>query len=209
MALHELQSNSDYQISALLTTITKDYDRISMHGVRSVLLEQQAQSLGLSLEKIHIRNNSSQKEYEANLKEKLLYYRRQGVSLVGFGDVSLQELRKYREHNLSKIGMKAIFPIWKRKPSELAYAFIDLGFRAVITCVDSDVLDRSFIGRIFDSQFLSELPPNVDLGGENGEFHSFVFDGPMFKKRVHFNMGEIVFRDNRYYFCDLIPVHSQ
>ena len=203
MALYELKMTHSYEILALLTTVTEDYDRISMHGVRSILLEQQAESLGFPVEEVYITKNSSNEEYEARMRDKLIYYRSRGVLSVVFGDVFLEDLRRYREENLSKIGMKGIFPIWKRDTTELAHAFIDLGFRAVITCVDSNVLDKVFVGRVFDEQFLSELPSTVDPCGENGEFHSFVYDGPIFRKRILHEKGEVILRDNRFYYCDL------
>ena len=204
LALYEIQKRDDQEVAALLTTLTEGYDRISMHGVRSILLEHQANSLGLPIEKVYISKNSSNEEYEAKMREVLQKYLTAGVSSVVFGDIFLEDLRKYREDNLSKIGMKAIFPIWKRDTVELARGFIDLGFKAVITCVDSDVLDKAFVGRLYDQQFLSELPSTVDPCGENGEFHSFVYDGPIFEKRVSYTKGEIVFRDNRYWYCDLM-----
>jgi uncharacterized protein (TIGR00290 family) len=205
MALYELQKARGYKISALLTTVTKDYDRISMHGVRRILLEQQADSLSYRLEQVFISKSASNEEYEAKMQEVLEKYQETGISAVAFGDIFLEDVRKYREKNLSKIGMKAIFPIWKRNTVKLARTFIDLGFKAVITCIDSKVLDKGFVGRHFDKRFLSELPSNVDPCGENGEFHSFVYDGPNFRKRLLYDLGEVVFRDNRFYFCDLIP----
>jgi len=206
MALYELQMVHGYEISSLLTTITEDYDRISMHGVRRILLEQQAESLGLPVEKIYITKNSSSEEYEAKMRDKLMHYQSRGVLSVVFGDIFLEELRKYREENLSKIGMKPLFPIWKRDTAELAHTIIDLGFKVVITCVDSNVLNKIFVGRTFDEQLLSELPATVDPCGENGEFHSFVYDGPIFRKRISHRKGEVILRDNRFYYCDLIPV---
>jgi len=206
LALYELQITDDYEVAALLTTLTQDYNRISMHGVRSILLERQANSLGVPIEKVYISKNSSNEEYEASMREVLQKYLTFGVSSVVFGDIFLEDLRKYREDNLSKIGMKAVFPIWKRDTTELAHEFIDLGFKAVITCVDSNVLDKIFIGRLFDEQFLSELPANVDPCGENGEFHSFVYDGPIFQKKVSYVKGEVVLRDSRFWYCDLIPI---
>jgi len=204
MALYELQKGSAYEVSALLTTVTEKYDRVSMHGVRRILLEKQAESLGLPLEKIFISEKSSNEEYEAKMKEKLTSYKSRGILSVVFGDIFLEDLKKYREENLSKIGMKAIFPIWKQDTTKLAGRFIDSGFKAVITCVDTNVLDKNFAGRIFDKEFLSDLPPSIDPCGENGEFHSFVFDGPVFKKKISFKIGETVLRDNRFCFCDLI-----
>jgi uncharacterized protein (TIGR00290 family) len=184
--------------------VTKDYDRISMHGVRRTLLEQQADSLDYRLEKVFISESASNEEYEAKMQEVLEKYLKTGVSTVAFGDIFLEDLRKYREDNLSKIGMKAIFPIWKRNTTELARAFIGLGFEAVITCVDSQVLDKKFVGRRFDERFLSELPLGIDPCGENGEYHSFVYNGPNFRKRLLYDLGEVVFRNNRFYFCDLV-----
>ena len=206
MALYELQRTHSYEISALLTTVTEDYDRISMHGVRRILLERQADSLGYPLEKIFISKNCSNEEYESKMRDVLAKYLEAGVSSVVFGDIFLEDVRKYREDNLAKVGMKGIFPLWKKDTTELANTFINLGFKAVITCVDSKVLDKRFVGRIYDKQFLRELPSNVDPCGENGEFHSFVYDGPIFKRKISFTIGDIVLRDNRFYFCDLIPV---
>jgi uncharacterized protein (TIGR00290 family) len=208
MALYEIQRSHSYEILALLTTVTEDYDRISMHGVRCILLEQQAESLGLPLEKVYITKSASDDEYETKMRNKLMDYKNRGVLSVVFGDIFLEDLRKYREENLSKIGMKGIFPLWKRGTAELAHTFIDLGFKAVITCVDSKVLDKDFAGRDFDKRFLSELPSAVDPCGENGEFHSFVYEGPVFRQAILYEKGDIVLRDNRFYFCDLTAVQK-
>lgn len=205
LALHELQRNENHEISALLTTVTEDYGRTSMHGVRCILLEQQAYSLGLPLEKVSISKNTSCEEYESKMQQVLKRYMIAGVSSVVFGDVFLQDVRRHRERNLSKIGMKGVFPIWKRGTTELAYTFINLGYKAIITCVDSSFLGRIFVGRLFDEQFLSELHSTIDPCGENGEFHSFVYDGPTFRNRILYRKGEIVLRDKRFYYCDLIP----
>jgi uncharacterized protein (TIGR00290 family) len=205
MALYAIRASGTYEVLALLTTVTEGYDRISMHGVRRSLLEEQSRSLNIPAEKIYISQKSSNEEYEARLKEKLLLYLRQGVSSVVIGDIFLEDLRKYREENLAKIGMKGIFPLWKRDTAGLAREFIDVGFKAVITCVDSRHLPREFAGREFDRQFLSDLPASVDPCGENGEFHSFVYDGPVLGHPVLHRKGEIVLRDNRFYYCDLLP----
>ena len=206
MALHELRSSGAYEVLALLSTVTEEYDRVSMHGVRTVLLERQADSLGLPLEKVLLRKGASNQEYEATMQERLLSYQAQEVSSVAFGDLFLEDVRQYREENLSRVGMKGLFPLWGRDTGELARSFIDLGFKAVITCVDSNLLDGAFVGRDFDERFLSELPPAVDPCGENGEFHSFVYAGPVFRNRILHKRGEIVLRDSRFYYCDLIPV---
>ena len=205
LALYEILNAKSYEVLELLTTVTEDYDRISIHGVRRVLLEQQARSLGFPLEKMLISKGVSDAEYESILLKSLNGHRTNGVFSVVFGDIFLEDVRKYREGILSKVGMKGIFPLWKRDTRQLARTFIDLGFKAVITCVDSKSLGRDFVGREFDRQFLADLPFNVDLCGENGEFHSFVYDGPIFSDRIFFTKGEIVLRENRFYYCDLVP----
>jgi uncharacterized protein (TIGR00290 family) len=149
LALHELRKTKSYKISALLTTITEDYDRTSIHGVQRILIERQANSLGLQLEKVFISKNTSNKEYESKMRKVLERYMTVGVSYAAFGDIFLEDIKKYRENNLSKIGMKGIFPVWERNTTELAHKFIDSGFKAVITCIDSNVLDKIFVGRVF------------------------------------------------------------
>ncbi|MHB8881938.1 MAG: Dph6-related ATP pyrophosphatase [Thermodesulfovibrionales bacterium] len=204
-ALHEIRQAGQYDVVSLLTTVTAGYERVSMHGVRIALIEQQAEAIGLKLEKVYIPIEASNENYETAMREALLKYKAQGVTGVAFGDLFLEELKDYREKKLAEVGMKAVFPLWKRDTRELARSFMAEGFRAVITCVDSQVLDGKFSGRLYDEQFLADLPPHVDPCGENGEFHSFVFDGPLFKKPVQFKKGDVVVRETRFHFCDLIP----
>ena len=204
IALYEIQKSKKYEIVSLLTTIVNDYDRVSLHGVPRTLVEQQAHSLGLPIQEVFISKGSSNEGYESKMREMLTKFKQEGISLVVFGDVFLEWVKKYREDNLSKLGMKGIFPIWGRDTTELTRSFIALGFQAIITCIDSRVLDKRFVGRKLDEHFLAELPSNVDPGGENGEFHSFVFDGPIFKERIAYTLGESVLRDS-FYFCDLLP----
>ena len=203
--LYELKKAGTYEVVALLTTVTEEYQRISMHGVRNILLQKQAESLGYPLEKMYITKDSSNDEYERKTEEVLLRYRNRGIFSVVFADIFLEDLRKHREDNLSKVDMKGIFPIWKQDTAHLAQGFIESGFKAVITCVDSTMLDKKFIGQEYDKRFLTDLPSNVDPCGENGEFHSFVYDGPIFRKKITFKKGEIVLRDNRFWYCDLVP----
>jgi len=174
MAFYEYTKSGQCEITSLLTTVTEGYDRISMHGVRRVLLDQQASSLGVPVEKVFITQKATNEEYEIKMEEKLSVFKHQGVSSVVIGDIFLEDLRKYREEKLAEIEMTGIFPIWKRDTTELAHKFIELGFKAIITCIDSKVLPKKFVGRDFDHAFLSELPSNIDPCGENGEFHSFV-----------------------------------
>jgi uncharacterized protein (TIGR00290 family) len=204
-ALYEIIKSGNYTVAALITTVTQDYDRISMHGVRSVLLEQQAKALNLSLEKVLIGKNASNEEYENTMARMLEKYRNSGTDYVIFGDIFLEELRKYRENNLLKLQMKTVFPLWKKDTGKLAESFIDSGFKAIITCVDTKFLDVSFAGREYDKDFLSCLPPSVDPCGENGEFHTFVYDGPIFDKKILIKRGAVVLKDDRFCFCDLLP----
>lgn len=206
LALYEVLKSGSYEVLELLTTVTKDYDRISIHGVRRVLLEQQAKALRIPLEEMFITKGASDAEYESELLKTLKRHRDNGVFSVVFGDIFLEDVKKYRERILAKAGMNGIFPLWKRGTKDLARTFINLGFKAIITSIDSNVLGKSFAGREYDEQFLSDLPANVDPCGENGEFHSFVYDGPLFCERIGFKKGEIVLRDNRFYYCDLLPV---
>jgi len=206
MALHALKTSGACEVLALLTTVTEQYDRVSMHGVRTILLERQAQSLGLPVEKVYLGADASNEEYETRMRDKLAQYQARGVSSVAFGDLFLEDVRRYREENLSRVGMKGLFPLWGRDTSELAHSFIGLGFKAVVTCVDSSLLDGAFVGREFDDRFLAELPPAVDPCGENGEFHTFVYDGPLFQSEIAHKRGDIVLRDDRFFYCDLTLV---
>jgi uncharacterized protein (TIGR00290 family) len=205
IALYEILKNKRIEISALLTTVTEGYDRISMHGVRRILLERQAAALGLPLEIVFIPRNASNGDYERNMGQALEKYRQAGVATVVFGDIFLEDVRKYREDKLAPLNMQGVFPIWKRDTRELAHSFTALGFKAVTTCVDTQALDGRFVGRQIDEKFFSDLPPNVDACGENGEFHSFVYDGPIFKERIACTLGEITLRENRFCYCDLLP----
>ena len=187
----------------LFTTISEEYNRVSMHGVRKELLEKQANSIGIPLITISLPKDISNEEYEEVMYREMLDFKCHRVYHVVFGDIFLEDIREYRENNLSKIGMKAIFPLWKKNTKELAEEFINLGFKAIITSIDSNYLDKSYIGNIFDKEFIDSLPQDVDPCGENGEFHTFVFDGPIFFNPIRFQKGEIVLRDDRFYFIDL------
>jgi uncharacterized protein (TIGR00290 family) len=204
MALYETLKNKEHQVVSLLTTVTDDYDRISMHGVRRILLEKQAKSLNIPLYKVLIPKDCSNEIYAAKMTEALNKFKQEGVETVAFGDIFLEDVRNYRLDNLAKLNMKGIFPIWGRDSAELAHSFIALGFKSVISCVDTKVMDKKFLGRQFDEDLLAELPPNIDPSGENGEFHSFVYDGPIFKEGIGFKRGETVLRES-FYFIDLVP----
>jgi len=209
MALHALLTSGQYEVVSLLTTICEQYGRISHHGVRVELLEQQASALGLRLHKLYLpQANCSIEDYEAIMSKVMLEYKDNGILSFAFGDVFLQDLREYRENKLAKVGAKAIFPIWHRDTTELVRTFIDLGFKAYLTCVDGEKLGREFAGRPIDADLIHDLPDGVDPCGENGEYHSFVYDGPIFRRPVDLNVGEVVLRDVRY-FADLVPMEKQ
>jgi uncharacterized protein (TIGR00290 family) len=202
MALNVLRQQRDLRVAALLTTVTEGYQRISMHGVRRTLLQRQAEATGLPLYEVRIPPQCVNPVYEARMREALLSQKENGVHCVAFGDIFLQDLREYRERNLAQVGMKAIFPIWKRDTRELTQEFCAMGFRAIAVCIDSTKLSREFAGRELDESFFRDLPAGVDPCGENGEFHTFVYDGPIFSIAIAVERGEVVERD-RFYFCDL------
>ena len=206
MALYEIQKSGKYEVAALITTLTEDYDRISMHGVRRTLLRRQAESLNMKLKEVYISKGATNEEYEVQMEEALKEYMYEGTHSVCFGDIFLADLRAYRERTLGAIGMKTLFPIWKRDTAELVQRFIELGFKAIVVCVDTTVLHESFCGKVIRNDFLSRLPSSVDPCGENGEFHSFVYDGPIFKQPIKFSAGEVAVRESRFCFCDLVPI---
>ena len=175
-----------------------------MHGIRRVLLERQAASLDLPLRQIDISKNAGNDEYEARMGETFDHYAARGIDTVAFGDLFLQDIRTYRDRLLARHAMEGIYPVWGRDTHALIREFIAEGFKTIVVCVDPTHLDPSFAGRIIDEAFLADLPAHVDPCGENGEFHTFVFDGPMFQNPVEFSRGEIVCR-NSFWFCDLVP----
>lgn len=203
LALYE--TAAEYEIVALLTTVTSDYDRISMHGVRRCLLEQQAAALGYPLEQVMIPPRCVNEEYENRMRSALTRFRSEGVTRVVCGDIFLEDVRRYREERLLSEGLTGVFPLWQRETRPLARQFMQLGFRTMLCCIDTHVLDERFAGRLFEESLLAELPANVDPCGENGEFHTFVFDGPNFARPVPYRLGEYVLREERFGYRDLLP----
>lgn len=216
LCLHKILINKNFDIQFLFTTLNGKNKRISMHGVSEHLLDMQAESINLPLKKLYLPEFTSMEEYNAKMTEILQKLKYEGISHSVFGDIFLEDLRKYRENQLSKLGIKAEFPLWGQKTHEVANAFIDKGFKAIIVSVDIRYLDQSFAGRIYDQSFLDDLPDGVDPCGENGEFHTFVFDGPIFKNSVMFEKGSIVYKAYKspekenpdknigFWYCDLI-----
>jgi len=210
MALHELQKSGQYEVVALLTTISQQYRRISHHGVREELVDAQAAAIGIPVEKVYLPSNNTRpctnQMYEAIMEQVLRKYMAQGVTAVAFGDLFLEDLRVWRENNLAKLGLQGVFPLWKRDTTSLAREMIATGFRAYLSCVEGKV-GPGFAGRAFDESLLQDLPAGIDPCGENGEFHTFVFDGPIFQSPVPVRVGQTVTRDGRYY-ADLLPANT-
>jgi uncharacterized protein (TIGR00290 family) len=206
MALQELLRSTEYEVIELMTSVSEEFRRISHHGVREELLEAQAAAIGLPLKKVYLPSGNgagcTNEIYEEIMKRAMLDYQARGIATIGFGDLFLEDLRAWREANLATVGMRGIFPIWKRDTTKLAHELIRLGYKAYVSCVEGKV-GSGFVGKRYNDEFLSALPSHVDPCGENGEFHSFVFDGPVFQRSVAVRVGEIVTRDGRYY-ADLL-----
>ncbi|GAB4154835.1 MAG: ATPase [Planctomycetaceae bacterium] len=203
LAHWEVSQGSEFHVGVLLSTVTPAYDRISMHGVRRSLLRMQAEALGLPLMEVEISPGASNVEYEAAMETKLNELSRQGFRTIVFGDIFLEDLREYRENQMAQLGWQCLFPIWKRDSHELAETFLQLGFRAKTACVDPRKLDRTFVGADYSREFLDRLPPGIDPCGENGEFHTFVYDSPLFREPIAIETGQVVERDG-FLFCDLV-----
>lgn len=224
LALYEVLKSGEFDIRYLLTSVNESFNRISMHGVRVELLEEQARQIGIPLLKLMVPENASMESYNRAMTEMVNQLKAEEITYSIFGDIFLEDLRKYREEQLAKAGMKAYFPLWKRDTKKLVEQFIADGFKSVLVCVNGKNLDRSFAGRLIDESLLRDLPAGVDPCGENGEYHSFVFEGPIFKNPIRIKKGEVVERkyehkpdtssDDKmdqpdlstvFYYCDLIP----
>ena len=232
LALYKTLQNPAFEISCLLTSVNHQHQRISMHGVRVALLEQQANSIGLPLEIMQIPEMPTMEAYENAMRDTLMQFKKQNFTHSIFGDIFLEDLRKYREEKLKEINFQGVFPLWNIPTREIIQEFMDLGFKTIVVCVNERFLDKNFVGRIIDQDFINDLPENVDVCGENGEFHTFTFDGPLFSKPITFEIGEIVYRkyekpeqedsvdsacetdtadafDYGFWYCDLVPNNVQ
>ena len=206
LALHEILASGKYQVAGLFTTVTGNEDRIDMHDTRCSLLERQAESLGFPWEKVAISSHTSPADYEPGLVQTMRKHKEAGVTSVVFGDIFREDLRKYRELNLARLRLKGIFPLWNRADFQIMESFITLGFKAVVTSINTNVLDLQFVGRTIDWKFLFDYPKTADVCGEHGEYHTFVYDGPIFKRPIPYKVGETFLRDKHFNYCDLIPV---
>lgn len=205
MALEAVCHDPCVEVVGLLTTITDAYARVSMHGIREALVEAQARSLNLPLFKVYLPPQCSNRDYEQRMHATCLQLRNAQVEAIVFGDLFLEDVRQYRGENLKTVGMKAIFPLWHFPTRELALQCIAKGYRAKVVVVDLDRLSASFVGREYDLSFLNDLPDGIDPCGENGEFHTFVYGGPMFQEAITCRVGKQVVRDGRFCFIDLLP----
>lgn len=226
LALNRVLNDASYEVVALLTTCNEHFDRVSMHGVRVALLDRQAEAIGLPIEKVFVSRQSTNEEYQKKMSDCMLAYRAKGVTGCVFGDIFLEDLRQWREQNLASVGLRGIFPLWKIPTNELIQEFIDLEFGSIVCCINDAYMDESHVGKNIDADFIASLPFDVDPCGENGEFHSFAFAGPIFKEPVKFHVGEKVYRPleethpgetstvcpspaarrtKGFWFCDLIP----
>jgi len=206
LALAALRSTPAYEVVALLTTVTTTYDRISIHGVRRALLAAQQRSIGLPLHEIVLEPQCSNEAYDAAVAQALSEVRARypAVRRVAYGDLFLEDVRRYREERLEPLGFEGLFPLWHQPTAVLAREFVSRGFEARLVCVDTTQLDARFAGRAFDASLLNDLPPTVDPCGERGEFHTFVSAGPGFSTPVAYDVGEVVLRDGRFAYCDLV-----
>lgn len=205
LALHALRQDPAVEVVGLLTSVTRDYGRISIHGVRRALLDAQRERLGIPLFEVALVAGCTNDEYEAAFHSALAAIRRAypQVTHIGFGDLFLEDVRAYRERLLAGTGFAPLFPLWGLDTTALARRFVTQGFLARLVCVDTTLLDGAFAGREFDARLLADLPEGVDPCGENGEFHTFVSDAPCFSAPVAYTPGEVVLRDGRFMFCDL------
>ena len=216
LALYLLKKDASFEIITLLTSLNAESDRISMHGVRSDLLQAQAKSLDLPLETLKLPSEISMAGYDSLMGDTLEDLKKYGITHAVYGDIYLEDLKKYREERLQEKGLKAVFPLWGSSTRTLIQEFLTLGFKTIVVAIDGSKLDKSFVGRVMDQSFIEDLPDNVDPCGENGEFHTFVYEGPIFKQPIKFSKGEIIAKEyvlNKekdekvtYWFQELLPI---
>ncbi len=211
LALYRMLQDPDYQVVSLLTTVSAEFGRISHHGVRIALLEQQAASIGIPLRKVALPATDAgpctMEQYDEVMAATMSQYRNEGVHTFAFGDILLEDIRAYRENRLARMGMRGIFPIWGLDTITVFETFLQLGFKACVACVDGERLGAHFAGRMLDATFGDDLPEGIDLCGERGEYHSFVFDGPVFRLPIAIETGQRVEREGRHH-IDLLPAES-
>lgn len=191
LTLHLLQESKDYRVKKLLTTCNNKLQRVTMHGLSLALYNEQISAINLPAHQIFLDDDISMEAYQNKMEEACLMLKNEGLEHAAFGDIFLEDLRAYRDKQLGKIGIKTLYPLWKKDSAEVAKQIIAAGIKAIVVCINGSLLDKSFCGRLYDEKFLEDLPENVDPCGENGEFHTFCYDGPMFKHPVAFTKGNI------------------
>lgn len=194
LALYKILQNKEYQLDSLLTNVNQEFSRVSMHGLHESLLDAQAKSIGLPLNKLYFPAEVTMEVYNQKMKEMLLGYKSKGCNYAVFGDIFLEDLKAFRDTKLGEVDVEGVYPLWKQDTKVLLQEFLDLGFKAITVCVNAKLLGEEFVGRVIDQEFINELPSNVDVCGENGEFHTFVFDGPIFNEPVNFKIGQKTLR---------------
>lgn len=222
LALYHVLQDENYVVEELITNINSHYNRVSMHGLRKELLIAQTNAITIKSSLIELPEMPSMEVYEQIMLKTVNRLKNEGFTHSAFGDIFLEDLKVYREEQLDKQGFKAVFPLWKRDTKTLLNEFLDLGFKTIVVCAHSKYFNANFVGTIIDKHFIDNLPIDVDPCGENGEFHTFCFDGPIFKNPIAFTIGEKVYReydqpktedsvcksdDEKYgvWYCDLIP----
>ena len=226
LALYKMLQNKEHNLDLLVTTTNKNFDRVSMHGLRNELLFKQADSIGVKLNTIEFPADVTMDLYSEIMKTSMNSLVEKKYTHAVFGDIFLEDLKAYRDSNLAEVNIKGVYPLWKKDTKTLIKEFLDLGFKAITVCVNAKLLGKEFVGRVIDEKFINDLPENVDVCGENGEFHTFVYDGPIFNYPIDFSLGEKVLKtytlhdkeednchqqkeenvnhDNSFWYCDLL-----
>nr|WP_236011186.1 adenine nucleotide alpha hydrolase [Olleya sediminilitoris] len=223
LALYYLLNDNNYSVNQLVTTINSHYNRVTMHGLRQELLVAQTQALNIKASFIQLPEQPSMEVYNQIMQDSVTSLKNQGFTHSAFGDIFLEDLKAYRTNQLATLDVEAVFPLWKKDTKQLLTQFLKLGFKTIVVCANSKYFDQDFVGTIIDENFIDNLPEGVDPCGENGEFHTFCFDGPIFKNPIPFTIGEKVYREYKapktddndvcksdaetygVWYCDLIP----
>lgn len=213
LALHKVTEEKELSVEFLFTSLSRQYQRVSMHGVRKEMITRQGLALGIPSRKLYLPENTTMEVYDQHMQNEMMLMKERGINHCIFGDIFLEDLRKYREEKLKAVHIQPHFPLWKKDTTALLKEFIDLGYKSIIVSVDSQKINPNFLGRELSYEFLAELPGSVDPCGENGEFHTYVFAGPLFHEPIKFEKGEIVKKNYthdgkefEYAFLDLVPL---
>lgn len=194
LALYKVLQQKKYQVEKLITNVNRDFGRVSMHGLREELVDAQAKSIGIPLEKIQFPANVTMRSYNKKMLAVTTKLKKDGFQNAIFGDIFLEDLRKYRDTKLAEVGITGVYPLWKQNTKDTLLEFLDAGFKTITVCINAKLLGKEFVGRVIDKDFIKDLPKNIDVCGENGEFHTFCFDGPIFKNPIDFEVGEKVLK---------------